>query len=75
MPAEPFRVSARFRFTLESAIRKLQTEAARDEAALRFIAHPDHRRRQILLITAQLDRAFRLRQLLDRTALREDQAA
>jgi hypothetical protein len=64
---EPFRVSERFRLTLESAILELEANAARDERALPLLTDPDHRRRQQRLIDAQLERAFRLRELLART--------
>jgi hypothetical protein len=65
--SEPFRVSERFRLTLESAILELEANAARDEHALRLLTDPDHRRRQQLLVAAELERAFRLRELLTRT--------
>jgi len=65
--SEPYRVSERFRLTLESTILELEGGAARDERALRVLTDPDHRRRQQLLIDAQLERAFRLRELLART--------
>ena len=65
--SEPFRVSDRFRLTLEASILELEAGAARDERALNLLQDPDHRRRQQLLIGAQLERAFRLRELLART--------
>jgi len=65
--SEPYRVSERFRLTLESTILELEAGARRDERALQLITDPDHRRRQQLLIDAQLERAFRLRELLART--------
>jgi hypothetical protein len=65
--SEPYRVSDRFRLTLESSILTLEAGAARDERALSLIQDPDHRRRQQRLIDAQLERAFRLRELLART--------
>lgn len=72
---EPIHVSARFRLILESAILNLEAAAARDERLLRLLDHPDHCRRQQLLVTRELDRAFQLRELLARTALRPEQAA
>jgi len=72
---EAFHVSARFRLTLESTILALEAAAARDERLLPLLDNPDHRRRQQLLVAAQLDRAFRLRELLARTAVRPEQAA
>ena len=65
---EPFRVSERFRLTLESSILELEANAAHDERTLALVTDPDHRRRQQRLIDAQLERAFRLRELLARTA-------
>jgi hypothetical protein len=64
---EPFRVSDRFRVTLESTILELEAGAAHDERILAQLRNEDHRRRQRLLIAAQLERAFRLRELLART--------
>lgn len=69
-----FHVSARFRLTLQSAILELEAGAARDERILPLLQDPDHRRRQQLLVAAQLDRAFRLRELLARTTVRPEQA-
>jgi hypothetical protein len=65
--AEPFRISARFRLTLESAILELEAGAARDEQGLALLTDDDHRRRHQLLISSQLERAYRLRELLSRT--------
>jgi hypothetical protein len=73
--SEPFRVSERFRLTLEATILDLEAGAARDERILPLLDDPDHRRRQQLLVARQLDRAFRLRELLARTRLRSDRAA
>jgi hypothetical protein len=73
--AEPFRVSDRFRLTLESTILDLETGAARDERILPLLNDPDHRRRQQLLVASQLERAFRLRELLARTTRRPERAA
>jgi hypothetical protein len=65
--SEPIRVSERFRLTLESAILELEAGAAHDERLLPLLEDADHRRRQELLVARQLDRAFRLRELLART--------
>jgi len=73
--SDPIRVSSRFRLTLEATILALEAGAARDERALRQLENADHRRRQQLLIAAQLERAFRLRELLERTLLRPDPAS
>lgn len=72
--SDPIRVSERFRLTLEATILDLEAGAARDERALRQLENADHRRRQQSLIAAQLERAFRLRELLERTLLRSDPA-
>jgi hypothetical protein len=74
-PAEPIRVSERFRRTLEAAILALEAGAARDERVTALLEDADHRRRQRLLVAAQLERAYRLRELLARTAIRPQRAA
>jgi hypothetical protein len=70
--SEPIHVSQRFRLTLESAILDLEAGAAHDEQLLPLLQEPDHRRRQQLLVATQLDRAFRLRELLASTTLYPD---
>ncbi|MFZ0633756.1 MAG: hypothetical protein WA374_19175 [Acidobacteriaceae bacterium] len=72
---EPFHVSARFRLTMETAIRDLEAGAARDEQLLPLIDDPSHRRRHQLLIESQLERAFKLHELLAHTCVRADRAA
>jgi hypothetical protein len=67
--SEPIHVSARFRLTLESAILQLEANAARDEQLVHMLDDADHRRRQELLVAGQLERAFRLRELLRSTTL------
>jgi hypothetical protein len=68
MTAEPVResiqVSSRFRSTIEATILELERNAALDEQFLTTLRNPDHRRRQRLLIEKQLDKAFRLREML-----------
>jgi len=71
----PIHVSARFRLTLESTILALEAAAARDERLIPLLDNPDHRRRQRLLVATQLEKAFRLRELLARTTIRPEQAA
>ena len=73
--SEPFHVSARFRLTMESAIRNLEAGAARDERLLPLLHDPSHRRRQQLLVERQLERAFQLQELLARTCVRPERAA
>ncbi len=73
--AEPIRVSARFRLTLEAAILDLEAGAARDERLLPLLDNADHRRRQRLLVAVQLERAFQLRELLGRTTTRPGDTA
>lgn len=73
--SEPFHVSARFRLTMENAIRDLEAGAARDESLLRLLDDPGHRRRQQRLIASQLERAFQLHELLARTCVRPERAA
>ncbi len=68
-------VSQRFRLTLEAAILDLEAAAARDERVVPQLENADHQRRQKLLVAGQLDRAFRLRELLSRTTLWPGRAA
>ncbi len=72
---EPFHVSARFRLTMEIAIRDLEAGAARDEQLLPLLDDAGHRRRHQLLVEKQLERAFQLHELLARTLVRSDRAA
>jgi hypothetical protein len=71
----PIHVSERFRLTLEATILDLEAGAARDERLLPFIKDKDHLRRHRLLVAAQLERAFRLRELLSRTSIGPGRAA
>src|SRR5215472_3704476 len=61
---EPLQVSARFRSAIEARILELERDAARDEQILAGLTHPDHRRRHQLLVDKQLNKAFRLREML-----------
>jgi hypothetical protein len=61
---EPLQVTPRFRTAIESRILELERHAAEDERTLRKLTSPDHRRRQQILIDKQLDKAFRLREML-----------
>ena len=61
---EPLQITPRFRNAVETRILQLERDAARDERVLRTLTSPDHRRRQQMLIDKQLDKAFRLREML-----------
>jgi hypothetical protein len=61
---EPLQMTPRFRAAVESRILQLERDAARDERVLQSLTSRDHRRRQQLLIDRQLDKAFRLREML-----------
>jgi hypothetical protein len=61
---EPLQVSPRFRSAVEARILDLEQNAARDERALASLTSADHRRRQQMLVDQQLDKAFRLREML-----------
>ena len=61
---EPLQVTPRFRTAIESRILELERNAAEDERTLRSLTSPDHRRRHQMLIDKQLDKAFRLREML-----------
>ncbi|MGA7524382.1 MAG: hypothetical protein WBW84_18160 [Acidobacteriaceae bacterium] len=73
--SEPFHVSARFRLTMETAIRDLEAGATRDARLLPLLDDAGHRRRQQLLVESQLERAFQLHELLARTCVRPERAA
>jgi hypothetical protein len=74
MTAEPVQVSSRFRSTIEATILELERNAARDERILPTLLNADHRRRQQLLVEKQLDKAFRLREMLALLSLRQERA-
>jgi hypothetical protein len=74
MTAEPIHVSARFRSTVEAAILELERNAAHDERLLPELLNPDHQRRQRLLVAKQLDKAFRLREMLGLLSARSERA-
>jgi len=73
MTGKPMQVSSRFRATIEATILELERNAARDERVLPTLLSADHRRRQRLLVEEQLDKAFRLREMLDLMSLRREQ--
>ena len=61
---EPLEITPRFRSAVEARILQLERDAARDERMLKSLTSPDHRRRQQLLVDKQLEKAFRLREML-----------
>ena len=67
---EPIQVSPRFRSAIEARILELERNAARDERVLASLTHPDHRRRHQMLVDKQLDKAFRLREMLAQVCAR-----
>ena len=61
---DPLQITPRFRAAVEARILQLEADAARDERMAKTLTCPDHRRRQQLLVEKQLDKAFRLREML-----------
>ncbi len=72
---EPIQVSQRFRRIVEATVRELLTNAASDERLIPQLENADHRRRQTLLVRKQLERAFRLMELLGAARTDSDRAA
>ena len=75
MRHEQIHVSVRFRLSVESTIRQLLANAAHDEGLIPQLTDFDHRRRQTLLVKRQLEKAFRLIELLGVLSHRPQQAA
>jgi hypothetical protein len=75
MDDDRFEVSLRFRLTVEAKIRQLEENAILDARAMTDLECEDHRRRQRMLVQAQLDQARTLRELLISTRLRPQTAA
>jgi hypothetical protein len=71
MQAEPIRVSARFHTAIITAAMKLETQAAWDERHIDSFQDEDQRRRQMMLVDAQLMKAFKLREMLDQMQVRD----
>jgi hypothetical protein len=67
---EPIQVSPRFRSAIEARILELERNAARDEQIVAALTNPDHRRRHQMLVDKQLDKAFRLREMLAQVCAR-----
>lgn len=61
---ERFEISSRFREVMERRIVRLEFDAAQDELAARELHNPDHIRRQMRLVEAQLDEANRMKRFL-----------
>ena len=71
---EPLQITPRFRHAVETRILQLERDAAHDERVLRTLTSPDPRRRQQMLIDKQLDKAFRLREMLALVTTRAERA-
>jgi hypothetical protein len=61
---EKIHVSIRFKTTVERAALRLEKNAVKDECVIPILRDVSHRERQAKLVQCQLDRAFRLRELL-----------
>ena len=75
MDDDRFEVSPRFRLTVAAKIRQLEENAILDAKAMTDLDCEDHRRRQRMLVQAQLERARTLRELLIATRVRPQTAA
>lgn len=69
---EPIQLSPRFRSAIEARIQELLRDAARDERVLAGLRNADHRRRQQMLVDKQLEKAFRLREMLEQVWARSE---
>lgn len=70
--SENLHVSARFHAAITEAAVSLEKHAAWDERQISGLADEDHRRRQRQLVEAQLEKAFRLREMLTQMVIRDD---
>ena len=68
---EGFEISPRFRRTIEERIKRLELDAAFDEALIAQLDNKDHIRRQRKLVAAERAEALRMRIFLDRSRTRE----
>ena len=66
-----YEISPRFRDTIQQRIERLEKDAARDEAEVPRLKHPDHIRRQMRLVAVQRAEAVRMRLFLNRSRTRE----
>lgn len=67
---DPYQISPRFRAMIEDRIARLEQDAVRDEAQVRFLDDPDHIGRQMRLVAVERAEALRMRLFLDRTRTR-----
>jgi len=67
---EHFEISPRFREIMERRIVRLQFDAACDELTLKDLQHPDHIRRHMRLVAAQLEEANRMKRFLENSRTR-----
>lgn len=62
---EHFEISTRFRNIIERRILRLEFDAARDELDASYLQNTDHIRRQMRLVAAQLEEAYRMKRFLE----------
>ncbi|HLI03417.1 MAG TPA: hypothetical protein VKU93_04015 [Terracidiphilus sp.] len=68
---ESYEISPRFRAMIEERVKRLEEDAARDEASIASLDHVDHIRRQLRLVAAQRAEALRMRLFLERARTRK----
>ena len=61
MAQHQFEISDRFRLAVESRITQLEQDAADDAKIIPQLSNEEHRQRQQMLVSAQIDEAVRLR--------------
>lgn len=67
---EPYEISQRFHYSIQTKIVRLLDDADRDEQVISDLLSDDHRRRQRKLVDAQRREAERMWELLSYTRLR-----
>ena len=67
---ETYEISPRFRHSLEERIARLERDAAEDERMIAHLAHQDHIRRHLRLVSVQRAEALRMRLFLERSRQR-----
>jgi hypothetical protein len=70
MQIEPLHVSSRFHTAVTSAVIRLEQQASLDEQRMKDLMDADHRRRHKLLVDTQLQKAFKLREMLGQMQIR-----